>query len=145
MFFIFISPSACGMPGSPAKSYVRRARRLMLNAATVSLALSLGIVGPLACILHCTIFSAHPSASADSSPLARMICLLVGRERQAAPDHAMPKSSTQPPPALYQLARPLNQPALIVLVLALALLLAVRRRAPQMMIAPPTHPPRSAL
>lgn len=120
-----------------------RKHQRWFNAAAVAIALSLAVVSPLACILHCLALApasviTEPAAAAH----ARLICVLRPHQHPA-PDHSTPLPAPAPPPALYQLALPLNQRPLVIVALTLTLLTVTRRMATQTLAAPPTPPPRA--
>lgn len=101
--------------------------------------LTLALLNPLLCILHCALVHQHPAVRADAQPA--FLCQLAHDTQPAATPFDRVWDG---PRAVYELT-PLSALALALTISIVSLIAAPRRHAPQHITRPSAPPPKIGL
>jgi len=118
----------------------RRRHRLTWPTAIISVAvLTLAILNPLLCILHCALAHQHPAARADTQPA--FLCQLAHDTQPAATPFDRVWDG---PRAVYEVT-PLSAVSFVLIIVITAIITAPRARAPQHITKPSFPLPKIGL
>lgn len=127
-------PTLCG------RGLAVRCARWLPHIVALLLVLTLGLLNPLSCVIHCAI----RQFLTERPAISYFLCGEHGTQRvSAASTTPLPTAPT--PRALYEMLSPPTRVIALAALLIAAVAAAAPRRPRSLALAPPTPPPRAAI